>query len=83
MPEIWILKSLEVLGKDNIIVTTTNKNNRYIKLKNIKTTNNIRDFYLRGLLVGGQNEEIYKETDINDIARAFRRAGEIHSGITN
>lgn len=77
------LRPLEVLGKDNIIVTTTNKNNRYIKLKNIKTTNNIRDFYLRGLLVGGQNEEIYKETDINDIARAFRRAGEIHSGITN
>ena len=31
--------------------------------------------YLRGILVGGQDEVIYEETDSLRIARAFRKAG--------
>ena len=31
--------------------------------------------YLRSILLGGQKEELYEETDTNQIARAFRRAG--------
>ena len=37
------LRLLEVLDKNNLVFTTTNENNRYIKLKNVKTNNNLRD----------------------------------------
>ena len=41
----------------------------------VKQNNNLRDMYLRSILLGGQKEELYEETDTNQIARAFRRAG--------
>lgn len=70
------LRPLEVLNKNNLIFTTTNPNNRYIKLKNIKTNNNLRDMYYRDLILGGQDEVIYDRTNSAKIARAFRKAGE-------
>ena len=36
---------------------------------------NLRDTYLRGITLGGQDEVIYEETDSLRIARAFRKAG--------
>ena len=44
-------------------------------MKNIKASNNLRDTYLRGITLGGQDDVIYKETDSLRIARAFRKAG--------
>lgn len=70
------LRPLEVLNKNNLIFTTTNTNNRYIKLKNVKTNNNLRDMYYRDLILGGQDEVIYDKTNSAKIARAFRKAGE-------
>lgn len=70
------LRALEMLGKDCIMFSTANPDNRYIRMKNIKATNNLRDMYLRGLTLGGQEEIIYEETDSLKIARAFRRAGD-------
>ncbi len=70
------LRPLEVLDKNNLIFTTTNPNNRYIKLKNVKTNNNLRDMYYRDLVLGGQEENIYDSTNSARIARAFRKAGE-------
>lgn len=70
------LRPLEVLNKKNLVFTTTNTNNRYIKLKNIKTNNNLRDSYYRDLILGGQDEVIYDKTNSAKIARAFRKAGE-------
>ena len=70
------LRPLEVLDKNNLIFTTTNPNNRYIKLKNVKTNNNLRDMYYRDLILGGQEETIYDKTNSARIARAFRKAGE-------
>ena len=70
------LRPLEVLDKNNLIFTTTNINNRYIKLKNVKTNNNLRDMYYRDLVLGGQDEVIYDRTNSAKIARAFRKAGE-------
>lgn len=69
------LRALEVLDKNDIIFTTTNPNNRYIKMKNVKKTNNLRDFYLREIFLGGQNEPIYNKTKSYAISRAFRKAG--------
>jgi hypothetical protein len=70
------LRALEVLDKNSIIFTTTNPENRYIPLKYVKTNNNLRDLYLRSILLGGQDEELYSETKMHAIRRAMRKAGE-------
>lgn len=70
------LRPLEVLDKDNLVFTTTNVDNRYIKLKNAKTNNNLRDMYYRDLVLGGQDETIYDKTNSSKITRAFRKAWE-------
>ena len=41
----------------------------------VKALNNTRDAYLRAIQLGGQEEEIYKETKAFHIKRAFRKAG--------
>ena len=69
------LRALEMLDKDSILFSTANPNRRYIRMKNVKASNNLRDMYLRGITLGGQDEVIYEETDSLRIARAFRKAG--------
>lgn len=69
------LRALEMLDKDSIMFSTANPDRRYIRMKNIKASNNLRDMYLRGITLGGQDEVIYEETDSLRIARAFRKAG--------
>lgn len=70
------LRPLEVLNKDSLYFTTTNTKNRYIKFANVKTNNNLRSLYIRSINLGGQKEELYEETNIIEIQRAFRLAGE-------
>lgn len=69
------LRALEMLDKDNIMFSTVNPERRYIRMKNVKASNNLRDTYIRGITLGGQDEVIYEETDSLRIARAFRKAG--------
>lgn len=69
------LRPLEMLDKDSIMFSTANPDRRYIHMKNIKASNNLRDVYIRGITLGGQDEVIYEETDSLKIARAFRKAG--------
>ena len=69
------LRALEMLEKDNIMFSTVNPERRYIRIKNVKASNNLRDMYIRGITLGGQDEVIYEETDSLRIARAFRKAG--------
>ena len=68
------LRALEKLNKDLVIFTTTNENNRYINLNNTKVGNNLRDFYYRGIMLGGQKENLYDETNKYEINYAFRKA---------
>lgn len=70
------LRPLEILNKDSIYFTTTNLKNRYIRFSNVKSNNNLRSLYIRSILLGGQKEELYNETDNDEIRRAFRLAGE-------
>lgn len=72
------LRVLEVLSIKNLWFTTTNEHHRYMQLKGIKEVNNARDVYLRAIQLGGQEEEIYKETKTFKIKRAFRKAGVQH-----
>ena len=69
------LRALEMLDKESIMFSTVNPNNRYIHMKNVKDTNNLRSMYIRSITLGGQDETIYEETDSLKIARAFRKAG--------
>lgn len=69
------LRALEMLDKESIMFSTANPRKRYIHMKNIKPSNNLRDVYLRGITLGGQDEVIYEATDSLKIARAFRKAG--------
>ena len=68
------LRALEKLNKDLVVFTTTNENNRYISLNNCKVNGNLRDFYYRGIMLGGQREELYDETNKYEISYAFRKA---------
>ena len=71
------LRPLETLDKNFILFTTTNPQNRYIRLSHVKSNNNLRDFYFRDIILGEQKEEVYKPTNNAEIAFAFREAGEI------
>ena len=70
------LRPLETLDRGFIAFTTTNPNNRYIRLTNLKTNNNLRDFYYRDIMLGEQSEPVYDSTNNYDIAFAFREAGD-------
>lgn len=69
------LRALEVLDKKSVMFSTTNEDNRYIRFKNVKGTNNLRDVYYQDILLGGQDECIYEPTSQSSIRRAFRSAG--------
>jgi len=65
------LRILEVLKSKQLYFTTTNENKRFIKLKNVNSTNNIRDLYIRSIQLGGQDENLYDYKDNTDIKMAF------------
>lgn len=71
------LRPLEVLNKDNLVFTTTDKENNYTKLSNIKVTNNMRNVYMKNVMLGSSNkkDELYNETDSYEIKKAFKKAG--------
>lgn len=69
------LRVLEKLPNKNIICSTTNPKNRYIRLVGVEKNHNRRDFYIRTITLGGQKEELYDETELQAMGYAFRRAG--------
>jgi hypothetical protein len=69
------LRPLEVINKKYLYFTTTNPQNRYIRLKNIASTNNLRDTYFREIVMGEQEEEVYQRTKKYKIVSALRLAG--------
>lgn len=71
------LRPLEVINKKFLCFTTTNPNNRYIRFKNVGSTNNLRDMYFREILMGEQEEEIYHRTKRHRIVAAFMKAGSV------
>lgn len=71
------LRPLETLDRGFIAFTTTNAQNRYIRMSNVKENHNLRDFYYRDIVLGEQSEEVYDATNNSEIALAFREAGEL------
>ena len=77
------LRVLEKLDSRNIVCSTVNPNNRYIRLTGIEKNNNKRDFYIRAITVGGQKEDLYDEDDLIAMGYAFRKAGKSDSSRVN
>ena len=69
------LRPLETLYKGFVAFTTTNPENRYLRMANVKENHNLRDFYYRDIILGEQDEELYESTNNHAIALAFRKAG--------
>lgn len=69
------LRVLEKLDKDSLVFTTVNEENRYLRLKNIKPSNNLRDVYIREMTMQEQNEILYEETNNGEIEFALYEAG--------
>ncbi len=71
------LRPLETLDRGFVAFTTTNPENRYIRLSYVKPNHNLRDFYYRDIILGEQDEPVYETTNNYEIAFAFREAGEL------
>lgn len=67
------LRPLEMIDRQDIVFTTTNPDNRYIRASG--AGGNLRDRYIRSISLGGQKEELYDYRNPMEIARAFRLAG--------
>ena len=70
------LRPLETIDKGFIAFTTTNTKRRYLRMTNVKGNNNLRDFYYRDIVLGGQSEQLYETTNNYEIALAFKEAGD-------
>ncbi len=70
------LRPLEVLNKKYLYFTTTDENNRYVHMKNIGKTNNLRNVYYREILgMEGDDISFYSGNQKYKIATALRKAG--------
>lgn len=67
------LRSLEILFKDCLVFTTTNEDEKYMRMKNIKTTNNLRNTYLREAFMHEQKETLYDKANSIDIQIALSK----------
>ena len=70
------LRPLEVLKKESLMFTTSNPDNRYIRLKGVGRTNNLRSLYLREILGNTQDEQIYDAAKRQRMIAAFMKAGD-------
>lgn len=69
------LRPLEVISKKFICFTSTNPNNRYVRLKDVSITNNLRDTYFREIILDEQDEDFYNNTKAFKIISALMDAG--------
>lgn len=69
------LRILEVLEPNKVIFSSTNPKNRYIRMKGIKESNNLRDMYLRTIQLGGQDENLYEGKSSGALRISIMKAG--------
>lgn len=68
------LRVLEVLDQNQVIFTTTNNENRYVYLTHVRKNENLRQYYIRNILIDEQKETLYDYIPNFDIAIVFLEA---------
>ena len=69
------LRALEVI-KDDIVFSTTNDDDKFIKMPYVGQTNNLRKKYLRDIYMG--ENDLINQIDEYDIYRALDAAGDLY-----
>ena len=69
------LRPLEVISKKFLFFTSTDPKDRYVQLKSIARTNNMRNVYFRQI-ENGNEEKVYNETKREAIKNALRSVKE-------
>ena len=69
------LRPLEVISKKFLFFTSTDPKDRYVQLKSIARTNNMRNVYFRQI-ENGNEEKVYNETKREEIKKALRSVKE-------
>ena len=69
------LRPLETMDKTFVTFSTADPENRFLRFKNIKSTNNLRDVYYRELMLGDLSETLCHQGHNAKIALAMRDAG--------
>lgn len=69
------LRALKVLDKNNIIFSSTDAGNRYIRIKNLRETDDLYDIYMEAVVSGSPEAGVYRATNSVIIAGEFRKAG--------
>lgn len=67
-------RPLEMLKETEVVFTTANPSNRYVRLNNEGNNNNLRSNFYRSIQLGGQEEQLYKAVNVYKLQRALRRA---------
>ncbi|MGL4308361.1 MAG: AAA family ATPase, partial [Cetobacterium sp.] len=74
------LRPLEVLEPRHLRFTITDSNNKYIKIPNVKATNNLRNIYFKEIFLDEKKLGLYKGNSNSKIRKSFSRAGGILHG---
>lgn len=69
------MRPLEVLKKDFVWFTTTDQEDRYIKMTGLGESNNLRKVYYREIAMHDNYDNLYSDTKRNLIVSAMRKAG--------
>lgn len=69
------LRPLETLDRSYIAFTSTDPDNRYVRLRNIMTNNNLRNCYYRIIVTSDNDTSLYDYTNNAKLSLAFRKAG--------
>ncbi|QER68156.1 AAA family ATPase [Paucilactobacillus nenjiangensis] len=68
------LRVLETLPESKIYFSTNDENNRYVQIKGTRDSNNLRNLYLREILLNESERSLYENTDTSSIKFAFEDA---------
>ena len=77
------LRILETIDRGFVAFTTTDLQNRYTKMTNIKGNNNLRDVYYRKIMLSDEGKNFYDSTRNSEIAIALKTAGGYGNGQKN
>lgn len=75
------LRVLELLPTSDIVLTTSDPKNRFVKFKGSRPSNNLRDQYLRSVSLGGETSNLYMPTDKFSIDEALCLGGDEYGSV--